>query len=108
MNKLLLLLTFCFILPFTLLAQDRTVKGKVTDDNGSPIAGANVIQANARKGAQTDKAGNFSLSVSGTGTVTLVVSSIGYGSTTVVVTGNETVNVRLVKEAITQEDVVVV
>ena len=108
MNKLLVLLTIFFILPFTLLAQDKTVKGKVTDENGAPIAGANVIQSNARKGTQTDKTGNFSLPVSGTGTITLVVSSIGYGSTTVTVTGNDPVNVKLVREAITQEDVVVV
>ncbi|WP_460556509.1 SusC/RagA family TonB-linked outer membrane protein [Ferruginibacter profundus] len=108
MNKLLVLLTIFFILPFTLMAQNKTIKGKVTDENGAPIVGANVIEKNAKKGTQTDKNGAFSISVPGSGTVSLVISSIGYGTTTVNVTGNEDVTVKLVREAVTQEDVVVV
>ncbi|GAB2819664.1 TonB-dependent receptor [Ferruginibacter profundus] len=90
------------------MAQNKTIKGKVTDENGAPIVGANVIEKNAKKGTQTDKNGAFSISVPGSGTVSLVISSIGYGTTTVNVTGNEDVTVKLVREAVTQEDVVVV
>jgi len=105
---MLLLLTIFFILPFTLLAQNKTIKGKVTDENGAPLAGVNVIAKNVKKGTQSDKEGNFSLTVSGTGAVDLVVSSIGYGSKIVNVTGNDPVSVQLIKEALTEEDVVVV
>ena len=59
MTKLLVLLTIFFILPFTLLAQNKTIKGKVTDENGAPLTGVNIIAKNAKKGTQTDKEGNF-------------------------------------------------
>ena len=108
MNKLLLLLTICFILPFTLLAQNRTIKGKVTDENGAPVAGVNIIAKNTKKGAQTDKGGNFTLPVTASGPIDLIVSSVGYATKTIIVTGNDPVSIQLVKEAVTQEDVVVV
>ncbi len=107
MNKLLVLLTIFFMLPFTLLAQNKTIKGRVTDDAGTPIAGGNVIEKNAKRGTQTDKQGNFSLSVPVAGPVVLVISSVGYVSKTVTATGEE-VAVMLSKDAITQEDVVVI
>lgn len=108
MNKLLLLLTVFFILPFTLYAQSKTIKGKVTDENGAPIAGVSIIAKNAKKGTQSDKEGNFSVTVPATGTVDLVFSSVGYGSKIVSVTGTDAGTVVLIKESITQEDVVVV
>ncbi len=108
MNKLLVLLTIFFILPFTLLAQTKTIKGKVTDENGAPVVGANIIEKTGKKGTQTDKTGNFSITVPATGTVSLIISSIGYTVQSIDVTGNDPVTVKLVKETVTQEDVVVV
>ena len=108
MKKLLSFLLILFIVPLSLLAQNKTIKGKVTDDAGVPINGANVIAKNAKKGTQTDKDGNFSITVSGTGGVDLVISSVGYGSRVVTVTGTDAGSVQLSKEAVTQEDVVVV
>ena len=108
MTKLLVLLTIFFILPFTLLAQNKTIKGKVTDENGAPLTGVNIIAKNAKKGTQTDKDGNFSITVTATGSVDLVVSSVGFASKIITVTGTDAVTVELIKEAITQEDVVVV
>ncbi|WP_462254382.1 TonB-dependent receptor plug domain-containing protein, partial [Ferruginibacter sp.] len=108
MNKLLFLITIFFIFPFIASAQNKTIKGKVTDENGAPLTGVNVIAKNAKKGTQTDAGGNFSITISGTASVDLVVSSVGYGSKIVTVTGNDPVTVQLTKEAVTQEDVVVV
>jgi len=108
MNKLLVLLTIFFVLPFTILAQNKTVKGKVTDENNAPLVGVNIIEKSAKKGTQTDKDGNFSLSVPGSGSVVLVVSSVGYASKTITVTGNDAGTVQLTKAALTQEDVVVI
>jgi TonB-linked SusC/RagA family outer membrane protein len=108
MKKLLVLFTLFFIVPFTLLAQNKTITGKITDENGMPLAGVNVIAKNAKKGTQTDKDGNFSITVSGTATISLVVSSVGYGSKIITVSGTDAGTVQLNKEAITQEDVVVV
>ncbi len=107
MNKLLLFLTLLFLIPVTLLAQNRTVKGKVTDEGGSPLQGVNILTKGTKKGVQTDADGNFSITVTGSVAVDLVVSYVGYGSKIVSVTGND-VAIQLVKEVITQEDVVVV
>ncbi|WP_462221666.1 carboxypeptidase-like regulatory domain-containing protein, partial [Ferruginibacter sp.] len=108
MNKFLFLITIFFIFPFIASAQNKTIKGKVTDENGAPLTGVNIIAKNAKKGTQTDKEGNFSITVVAPGLVDLVVSSVGYASKIVTVTGNDAVAVQLIKEAITQEDVVVV
>ena len=108
MNKLLSLLTLLFIIPLSLLAQNKTIKGKVTDETGAPIAGVTVITKGAKKGTQTAKDGSFSISVAASGAVDVVISSVGYGSKIITITGTDAGTVQLVKEAITQEDVVVV
>ena len=108
MKKLLSFILILFIVPLSLLAQNKTIKGKVIDETGVPIAGVTVITKGAKKGTQTDKEGNFSISVTGTGSIDLVLSSVGYTSKIVKVTGTDAGTVQLIKEAITQEDVVVV
>lgn len=108
MNKLLLFLTVLLISPFILFAQGRTIKGKVVDESGSPVVSANILAKGSKKGTQTDKDGNFSIAVSVNGSADLVISSVGYASKIVSVTGNDAGTVQLVKEVITQEDVVVV
>lgn len=108
MRKLLFFLTVLLISPFVLLAQNRTIKGKIVDDAQKPVANANVITKGSKKGTQTDKDGNFSITVTGNGTTDLVISSVGYTARIVSVTGNDAGIVQLAKEVITQEDVVVV
>jgi TonB-dependent SusC/RagA subfamily outer membrane receptor len=80
----------------------------VTDENGAPIAGANVIVNTSKKGVQTDKDGNFSIDVSATGAIELSISSVGYGKRTVTVTGTDAGNVRLIKEVVSGDEVVVI
>ncbi|HMJ47569.1 MAG TPA: SusC/RagA family TonB-linked outer membrane protein, partial [Ferruginibacter sp.] len=108
MSKKLLLLTFLIAASLFSFAQTKVVTGKVTDEAGNGISGTNIVTKGSRKGTQTDKDGNFTLTVSATGTVDLIVSSVGYVSKIVSVTGNDPLTVQLVKEIITQEDVVVV
>ena len=74
-------LTLSFILlSITLLAQDRTVTGKITDSkSGSPVEGASVVPKGTNKGTSTNASGDFSISVPGN-INTLVVTSIGFGS----------------------------
>ncbi len=51
-------------LPFMVLAQQKTVTGKVTSDkDGSPISGATVIAKGSTKGTQTGADGSYSLEV---------------------------------------------
>ncbi|MFG4001745.1 SusC/RagA family TonB-linked outer membrane protein [Flavobacterium aquidurense] len=55
---------------------EKTVKGKVTDQNGLPIAGANVIVKGSSTGVQTDVDGSFAITVADNVTK-LIVTYIG-------------------------------
>ncbi len=108
MTKLLSLLATFFVFSFTAMAQNKTIKGKVTDETGTPLSGASIIAKKAKKGTQTDKDGLFSLEVSSSGNVDIVISSIGYTSKTVKIAVTDAGTVQLVKETVTQDEVVVV
>lgn len=60
-----------------LLAQGRTVSGKVIDENSAPIPGASILVKGSSQGTSTTVAGEFSLTVP-SGAAQLVVSSVGY------------------------------
>ncbi|MEO6541003.1 MAG: TonB-dependent receptor plug domain-containing protein, partial [Ferruginibacter sp.] len=109
MSKLLWSLIVLFFIPFSLMAQNKTITGKIVDESGNPVVGANVIAKGSTRGTQTNNTGNFSISVPGASATTdLVVSSVGYASKVITVTGNDAGTVQIVREIVTQEDVVVV
>src|SRR5690349_614943 len=89
-------LTLSFILlSLSLLAQDRTVTGKITDSkSGNPIEGASVIPKGTSKGTSTNASGDFSIAVPGN-VNTLVVTSVGYGRQEVSIGSDNTANVLL-------------
>jgi TonB-linked SusC/RagA family outer membrane protein len=76
MRKLVLLLCGVLLLWGQLLAQTRTISGRVVDADGKPIPNASVIVKGSSQGASTNSEGVFSLSVP-TGTTRLVVSAVG-------------------------------
>lgn len=83
------------------------VTGQVFDENGETIPGANVtVKGNSGLGTVTDIDGNFMLNVPKG--ATLVVSFIGYVSHEYVVKGPEKVTVKLVPDAQSLDEVVVV
>ena len=57
------------------------VSGSVTDHNGSPIPGANVLIKGTYDGASTDAHGSFRFSTIESGPYILVVTFIGYTGT---------------------------
>lgn len=84
------LLTFLWVVLFvnTSHAQDRQVTGKVNDENGAGLPGANVLIKGTTRGTNTDAEGNFTLNMNGA--ATLIVSSVGYTSKDVEVSANMT------------------
>lgn len=58
-------------------AQSRTIKGRVSDQNGDPVVGAMVVLAGTTTGTATDLQGNYALKIKQDGAV-LEFSSIGY------------------------------
>jgi outer membrane receptor protein involved in Fe transport len=79
-----------FILPAMLLAQSTTAKlaGVVTDADGSPLVGANVVVEGSNLGAATDELGRYYILDVPVGNYDLRAEYIGY--TTVVETGVRT------------------
>ena len=104
-----LLLFFSFVCLSTItFAQERVIRGKVTDDTGTPLQGVSVIPKGSKTGTQTDKDGNFTINVPGTGSTELSFSSAGHKPTTVTTDGSSPLSVQLERNAATLEDVVVV
>ncbi|TYA74528.1 TonB-dependent receptor [Seonamhaeicola marinus] len=87
--------------------QKFEVKGTVTDANGQPLPGANILEKGTSNGTQTDFDGNFSLSVENEN-ATLVVSYLGYTTSEVVVNGQSTLSVVLQEDAASLDEVILV
>ncbi len=90
----------------TLLAQDRTVTGRVTaSEDGSAIPGVNVVVKGTTTGVTTDTDGRYNLSVPNN--ATLVFSFIGLGTQEVAVGNQSTIDVRMSADVETLNEIVV-
>ena len=81
MRKLLSLAVAHLLLATTLLAQERTISGKVTDENGNAISNASVLVKGTKVGGVTKPDGTFSLRVP-TGSQELEISFVGFETQT--------------------------
>ncbi len=84
----------------------NTIQGVVTDANGEPIIGANIMIEGTTTGTITDFDGRFTLDVPEN--ATLQISYIGFVSQNVKVNGRKDITVKLVEDAKTLDEVVVV
>lgn len=82
-----------------------TIKGNVTDMNGEPIIGANVLEKGTTNGTITDIDGDFSFEVNPDGT--FIVSFIGYKTQEFPIKGKERFRIKLPDESLTLDNVVV-
>ena len=87
--------------------QQRTVTGKVTDQNGEPLPGATVMVKGTTQGTITDAEGNYSLS-NVPDDATLVFSFVGMETQEINVDNRTRIDVILQEEAIALEEVVAV
>jgi outer membrane receptor protein involved in Fe transport len=92
----------CFVFSF---AQDKTVSGKVTDQNGAPLPGVSVLVVGTINGTQSDFDGMYTITVA-TG-ATLRFSYIGQKTKNVKVGTSNNVNVQLEEDAQALEEVIV-
>lgn len=87
MKILVLLCTlFCFLYGQDVYAQQKTIKGTVTDTQGEALIGVAVAVKGMSTGTITDLDGKYTLSVA-TGAKTLVASYIGMTSKEVAISG---------------------
>ncbi len=84
-----------------------TVTGKVTDDKGEALIGANLLVKNSTNGTVTEIDGSYELTVSDA-FVTLVVSYTGYTTQEVPLKGQTQLDIVLFEQATLINEVVVV
>ncbi|HSC53328.1 MAG TPA: TonB-dependent receptor [Phnomibacter sp.] len=109
MKKRLLLFSFLLCIIAQLHAQSGVIKGKVTDkSNSSPLQGVTVSIKGTTTATQTDNNGNFSLTKSGEGRVTLVLSYVGFAPISVEVSGLNAGDISMESLNANLSDVVVV
>lgn len=99
------LMSFCMTAAF---AQSGAVKGKVLDELGEPIIGANIVEKGTTNGTITDIDGNYTLSVKDLKKSVLQVSFIGYNSVEEAVKGRSTVDVKLSSSVVNLGEVVAI
>lgn len=85
---------------------DVNITGKITDQDGLGLPGATILVQGTTQGTTSDVEGNFSLSVADD--AVLVISSIGYITQEISVGGRSTLNITLMEDIETLEDVVVI
>ena len=87
--------------------QTQIVTGIITDKTGEPVIGANIIVKGTTNGTISGMDGRFSLEIPNNNAV-LQVSYIGYLNQTITVGNQKELNIRLVEDTKSLEEVVVV
>ncbi|WP_299552466.1 TonB-dependent receptor [Seonamhaeicola sp.] len=88
------------------LPQEIVVSGTVTDESNQPLIGANVLVKGTTTGVATDFDGNYSIKVN-QGDV-LIFSYTGFLTQEVTVGTNTTINIQLVEDAQSLEEVILI
>ncbi|HMB63777.1 MAG TPA: carboxypeptidase-like regulatory domain-containing protein, partial [Eudoraea sp.] len=99
---LTLLMAFVVHLSF---AQDKTVSGTVTDQDGLALPGVNILLEGTTTGTQTDFDGNYSIQASAG--QTLLYTYIGQRDERRTVGADDVINVQMQEDAQALEEVVV-
>jgi TonB-linked SusC/RagA family outer membrane protein len=94
------------VIPVVAFAQNKTITGKVTNDNGTPVSGATVQLKGTTSGTTTDADGNYSISAAKGST--LIISNVGFTDREVVVGDNNTINIKLSTVVRDMSEVIVV
>jgi len=105
--KKILLTCFTLVFALSVMAQERTVSGKVTSaEDGSTLPGVNVIVKGTVNGSVTNAEGAYSVTVSGNNAI-LVFSFIGLTTAEVPVGDQSTVDIQLSSDITQLSEVVV-
>ncbi|WP_103070258.1 SusC/RagA family TonB-linked outer membrane protein [Aquimarina sediminis] len=102
-KKILILLTV--LVTQLSVAQESSITGTVTDNNGTPLPGVNIIVKGSNSGTQSDFDGKYSLQAS-QGSI-LIFSYLGFAEKEATIGLEKTINIQL-EEAASQLDEIVV
>jgi TonB-linked SusC/RagA family outer membrane protein len=106
MRKLVFFLLSMLMINSQLLAQNRSVSGRITDEAGAAVPAATVMVKGTSVGTTTDNEGRFSISVPPNGR-TLVISGVGFTTQEVAIGTAPTIAITLRAGAASMEEVVV-
>ena len=83
------------------------ISGSITDKDGNPLPGANIVEKGTTNGVTADFDGNFSINL-GNANAVLVISYIGFANKEVPVNGQTALRIVLEESAAGLDEVVVV
>lgn len=104
---ILCLYNLCSTYPVFAQQANRTVTGKVLDENKQPMPGVAILIVGTASGGTTDFDGNFSLSVPA-GNNELQFSFIGYETVKMPIPADNTIRLQMKPQTLTLDDVVVI
>jgi len=107
MKKNLAILLLFLISSFSIKAQNFSVSGKVTDENGKALEGATVMEKGTKNSTITNSGGTFQLNVS-SAKAKLVVSFVGHETLEIAVNSKAQLSVALKSTNENLTDVVVI
>ncbi len=93
-----------------LMAQSTThIDGKITESNGDPLVGANVLVKGKVIGTVSDVDGNYSLNVKSAPPLTLIISMVGFASQEIEITDANTtgLNLKMEEQSLLGQEVVI-
>lgn len=106
-EKSCLLVVILVSFSFSVLAQNRTITGKVKDATGIGVPGATIMAVGTKTGTVTDIEGNFSMPITET-VKKLNFSFIGFISQEVILTSQSNVDVVLLESSFLLDEVVAI
>ena len=87
-------------------AQQKVITGKVLDEIGEPIVGANVVEKGTTNGTISDVEGDFSLKIDSDASIT--ISFLGYVQQEISVRNKTNITVKLIEDSKSLDEVVVI
>lgn len=105
MTSVPLLIFLCLCMSVYVHAQTLNVKGKIVDNNGTPVGNASIQVKNKTAGTVSKEDGTFAIHVASDGT--LIVSALGFAEQRVEVGGKESIDIVLTKATKVLDEVVV-
>lgn len=107
MNRIFLLITLLGWFSLSVLAQEISVSGTITDADGTPLPGVNIMEKGTTNGNVSNIDGKYTLTVAGAESV-LEFSFLGYIDEEITVGTQKEINVTLTEDIMRLDDVVVI
>lgn len=104
--RLLVLVTICIFNTLSAFSQTKTVKGIVTDENGSPLPGVTVLIDGTTNGTITNLDGAYNINAAPSDK--LIFSYVGYVSQTNYVGEQTSINVKMLSDISVLDEVIVI